>query len=333
MPARFETSRRLTCFERIEYSMSYSRFPLPRPDRLASLYLGQPVARLLNLWPGARVPILMYHSISDNLFAKSRPYYQINTSPAIFARQMRWLRYNGYRTMNLGETLAAMQSGQDLSKTVVITFDDGYQDFYTDGLAVMKQCGFTATIFLATDRIQDSSVRVEGADYLTWREVRELHAEGIQFGSHTVTHPDLRSLAPEQIDYELGYSKEMIEQKLGAPVASFAYPFAFPEEDRDFTRYLFDALKNHGFENGVSTILGRARLGSNPFFLPRLPVNSWDDPWLLRAKLEGGYDWMHWPQWLSKYLHHNGSLMQRSTNGELGAGKEFPASMEHTDFK
>ena len=306
---------------------------MPRIDRLATRCVGHPVARVLGAKPGARVPILMYHSISDNLFAKSRPYYQINTSPGVFARQMRWLRHNGYRSMNLGEMLAAMQSGQDVSKTVVITFDDGYQDFYTDGLAIMKQCGLSATIFLATDRIRDTAVRIEGADYLTWREVRELHAEGIEFGSHTVTHPDLRSLGPEQIDYELGYSKETIEQKLGAPVPSFAYPFAFPEEDRDFTRYLSDALENHGFENGVSTIIGRARPGSNRYYLPRLPVNSWDDAALLRAKLEGGYDWMHWPQWFNKFLHHNVSLMQRSTRGEPDASKQFPASLERTDYK
>jgi len=306
---------------------------MPRLDRLATLYLCHPVTRILGLKAGARVPILMYHSISDNLFGKSHPYYQINTSPNVFARQMRWLRHNGYRTMDLTEMLAAMEAGQDLSKTVVITFDDGYQDFYTDALSVMKQCGFTATIFLATDRIQDTSVRVEGADYLTWREVRELHAEGIQFGSHTVTHPDLRSLGPEQIDYELGYSKETIEQKLGAPVESFSYPFAFPEEDRDFTRYLVDTLENHGFENGVSTILGRARPNSNCFRLPRLPVNSWDDPSLLRAKLEGGYDWLHWPQWLQKSLHHNVSLMQRSSGMESVDAKRSPTSMEHTDYK
>jgi peptidoglycan/xylan/chitin deacetylase (PgdA/CDA1 family) len=180
----------------------------------------------------------------------------------------------------------------------------------------MKQCGFTATIFLATDRIQDTSVRVEGADYLTWREVRELYAEGIRFGSHTVTHPDLRSLGPEQIDYELGYSKEIIEQKLGVSIRSFSYPYAFPEEDRDFTRYLVDALKNHGFENGVSTIIGRAKAGNNCFCLPRLPVNSWDDPSLLRAKLEGGYDWLHWPQLCRKFLHQNACLMQSSSSTE-----------------
>jgi peptidoglycan/xylan/chitin deacetylase (PgdA/CDA1 family) len=296
--------------------MTHNKFQMPRIDRVATLYLCHPVARLLGLNSGARVPILMYHSISDNLFAKPHPYYQINTSPNVFSQQMRWLRHNGYRTMDLPEMWAAMETGQDLSKTVVITFDDGYQDFYTDGLPVMKQCGFTATIFLATDRIQDTSVRVEGADYLTWREVRELYAEGIRFGSHTVTHPDLRSLGPEQIDYELGYSKEIIEQKLGVSIRSFSYPYAFPEEDRDFTRYLVDSLKNHGFENGVSTIIGRAKAGNNCFCLPRLPVNSWDDPSLLRAKLEGGYDWLHWPQLCRKFLHQNACLMQSSSSTE-----------------
>ena len=259
------------------------------------------------------VPILMYHSISDNLFAKSHPYYQINTSPKVFARQMRWLHQNDYRTMNLTEMWAAMEAGQDLSKTVVITFDDGYQDFYTDALAVMKECGFTATIFLATDRIQDTSVRVQGADYLTWREVRELHAEGIRFGSHTVSHPDLRSLRPDQIDYELSHSRGTIEQKLGVRVESFSYPFAFPEEDREFTRSFIDALENHGFDNGVSTILGRARLGNNRFCLPRLPVNTWDDPSLLRAKLEGGYDWLHWPQRMSKVFRYRISPMPHAS--------------------
>jgi peptidoglycan/xylan/chitin deacetylase (PgdA/CDA1 family) len=206
----------------------------------------------------------------------------------------------------------ALEADQDMSKTVVITFDDGYRDFYTDAFEVMRQCGFTATIFLATDRIQDTSVHIEGADYLTWQEVRELHAAGIHFGSHTVTHPDLRSLGPEQIEYELGCSKEIIEQKLGAPVASFAYPFAFPEEDKSFTRFLVDILRNQGFANGVSTIIGRANLANNRYILRRLPVNSWDDAALLRAKLEGGYDWLHWPQMFNKFVHHNVTLMQRA---------------------
>ena len=293
--------------------MYSTEFFMPRIDRLASVYLSHPLARVMRSVSAARVPILMYHSVSDSLFGKSHPYYQINCSPPVFARQMRWLRQNGYRTMDLTQMWKAMEAGQDVSKTVVITFDDGYRDFYTDALDAMRQCGFSATIFLATDRIQNSPVRIDGVDYLTWSEVAELHKAGIQFGSHTVSHPDLRSLSPEQIEYELGCSKETIEQKLGAPVESFSYPFAFPEEDKTFTQFLVGILENLGFENGVSTIIGRAGKHDNRYYLPRLPVNSWDDAALLRAKLEGGYDWLHWPQWLYKYAHHNMSLMQRAS--------------------
>jgi len=286
---------------------------MPRLDRILTLYLWGPVLRLAGGPAGDSVPILAYHSISENLFGYSHPYYQINTSPEAFAQQMRWLRNAGYRTLDLHELSAAFESGIDLSQRVIITFDDGYRDILTEGMPALQQCGFSATVFLATDRIQHNSPRrIEGADYLTWHDVRELHEQGISFGSHTVSHPDLRSLEPEEIDYELGYSKEMIEQALGSPVRSFSYPFPFPEEDSDFTRYLSDALQNHGFQIGVSTVLGRASRRSSPYFLPRLPINSWDDPALLGAKVRGEYDWMHLPQWLHKRIHHNVTVMQRA---------------------
>jgi peptidoglycan/xylan/chitin deacetylase (PgdA/CDA1 family) len=289
---------------------------MTRIDRAITLYLAFPLARFLGPRPGTRVPILCYHSISENLLGKYHPYFQINTSAPVFSRQMRMLRHWGYRTLDLAEAWAGLESGLDLSKTVVITFDDGYRDFYTDALDVMKQCGFTATIFLTTDRIQNRPSRIEGVDYLTWSEVRELHDEGMSFGSHTVTHPDLRSLGPEQIEYELGCSKETIEQKLGTPVQSFAYPFAFPEEDRRFTRYLEEVLSNSGFDYGVSTILNRACRTSNKLFLPRIPINNWDDRSLFRAKVEGGYDWLHLLQFMKKSLLHNVSLMEKATKLE-----------------
>jgi peptidoglycan/xylan/chitin deacetylase (PgdA/CDA1 family) len=289
---------------------------MPRLDRLTTLYFGLPLSKFVGPRNGARVPILMYHSISENLFGRSHPYYHINTAPTIFAQQMRCLRAAGYRTIDLCELMEGFENGKDLSKTVVLTFDDGYQDFVTDAMPILRQCGFSATIFLATDRIQQTSVRLEGVNYLTWNEVRELNEGGIRFGSHTVTHPDLRCMGPEQIEYELGYSKEVIEQKLGVPVNSFAYPFPFPEENADFTRFLLDELENQGFQNGVTTILGRARRLNNRFFLPRLPVNSWDDESFFRAKLEGGYDWLHWPQRLKKAIHHNMALMQRTSWAE-----------------
>src|SRR3974390_1040074 len=236
---------------------------LPRLDRLTTLYLGLPITRIVGPKTGTRVPVLLYHSISENLFGKSHPYSHINTSPNVFQQQMRWLRQAGYQSIDLGDLVQGLDDGDDLSHRVVITFDDGYQDFLTDALPILKQYGFKATIFLATGRIQQVSMRFEGVDYLTWQDVRDLHQQGITFGSHTVTHPDLRCLGPEQIEYELAYSKEVIEQKLGVPVTSFSYPFAFPEEDADFTRLLLDELENQGFEIGVTSILGRASLRHN----------------------------------------------------------------------
>jgi len=262
---------------------------------------------------GVRVPILMYHSISDNLFGMSHPYYHINTCPAVFSEQMRWLRNAGYHTVGLAEAWAGLAAEEDLSKVVVLTFSDGYRDFYTDAMDVLIQCGFNATMFVATARIGQTSQCIEGADYLTWGEVKLLQQAGIKFGSHTVTHADLRSTNPDQLEYELGHSKEVIEQNLGVPVDSFSYPFAFPEEDKNFIRFLEDILQNIGFDYGVSTILGRAARHSNRYFLPRLPVNNWDDTSLLRAKLTGGYDWLHWAQLLKKSILHNPTLMQEGT--------------------
>lgn len=294
---------------------------MPRIDRLATLYVCHPLAKVTG-WAGKRcVPILAYHSISDNLFGKLHPYQQINTSPAVFASQMKWLRRAGYRSINLPELIAALDTERDWSKAFVLTFDDGYQDFYTEAFPVLKQCGFSATVFLASDRIRNVAACIEGANYLTWHEVRELNTQGIEFGSHSVTHADFRSLGPEQIEYELGFSKETIEQEIGAQVGSFSYPFALPEEDRDFTRYLADALENLGYLHGVSSAIGRAKPSDARLFLPRLPMNSCDDAELLRAKLEGGYDWLHWPQWFFKFAHHSVSLMAARSQPTLGGAK------------
>jgi peptidoglycan/xylan/chitin deacetylase (PgdA/CDA1 family) len=260
----------------------------------------------------------MYHSVSDNLFGKTHPYYQINTSPAVFAEQMRFLHEAGYVTVKLEDIVAGTLPCTDYQKVFVITFDDGYRDFYTRAFPILQRRGFTATMFLTSGCIQEQPQEYQGVEYLSWRDVRELHSLGIQIGSHTVSHPDLRALAPEEIEYQLACSKEVIEDRLGSKVISFAYPYAFPEEDSCFARFLRDLLVNQGYENGVTTILGTANPMNDPFFLPRLPVNSWDDVQLLRTKLEGGYDWLHIPQLASKKLKH----LVFNLHGNNGSSRE-----------
>ena len=141
---------------------------------------------------------------------------------------------------------------------------------------------------------------------MTWGEVRELHGAGIAFGSHSVSHQQLTTLTVPEVEEEIRGSKETIEDNLGHPIESFSYPFAFPETDRTFKRILRDLLIAHGYKNGVTTVIGTVRAESDLFFLPRLPVNSWDDSLLFGAKLQGSYDWLHFLQRLKKVAKGGG---------------------------
>jgi peptidoglycan/xylan/chitin deacetylase (PgdA/CDA1 family) len=269
-------------------------------DRTFSVYLCHPLVRGRNGGHRRRIPILMYHSIREGTEGR-HPYYETNTSPRVFAQHMKFLHEEGYRALNVDKALLPATGG-DTSKPVVITFDDGYADFYRYAFPILTEHGFTATVFMITGLLKAQRTCFNGKECLNLSEVRELHSRGISFGSHTVSHPELKLLPQDEVENELSGSKQTLEDALGAPVKSFAYPFKFPEADRGFVRRLADLLNQCGYENGVTTILGTAHPGANRWFLPRLPVNSWDDPAFFQAKLEGGYDWLHGPQYLCKIL-------------------------------
>lgn len=237
----------------------------------------------------------MYHGIRDGI-SDVHPYYETNTSPSLFARQLQYLRDNGYKVVDLDAAIRSMESGINSQKSVVITFDDGYRDFYVNAHPALRKFGFTATVFLPTGFISNTPTTSKGIKYLTWSEVRELASAGIRFGSHTVTHPQLVLLDRKSVEKELRDSKEAIENELGSVVTSFAYPFAFPQSDKVFTQFVRDLLREQGYENGVCTAIGTSRNDDDPLFLPRLPVNSYDDLDLFRVKLEAGYDWLRGPQ-------------------------------------
>jgi peptidoglycan/xylan/chitin deacetylase (PgdA/CDA1 family) len=254
----------------------------------------------------------MYHAVQDGS-THPNPYYETNVSPQVFAAHIRQLREEGFRGVSLGEALDALKSGTSDEKLIVITFDDGYRDFYEAAFPVLSENRFTATVFLMTSFVGDAASTFKGKQCLTWPQVRELAAHGIHFGSHTSTHPQLRVLPTERVEEELATSKQAIEDHLGAGIQSFSYPYAFPEPDWEFKRQLKDLLIKHGYENGVTTVLGTATDHSDPYFLPRLPVNTVDDSLFFQAKLDGAYNWVHGPQYLSKLAGKlRGHLLQGS---------------------
>jgi len=225
------------------------------------------------------------------------------------------------------------------SRCVVLTFDDGYADFYTHAFPVLQRYGFTATVFLPTDYIGNGRPGLRGKEHLTWQQVRELHAQGVTFGSHTCSHPQLHDLRPEEIEHELSASKQAIETELSRSAASenlqpatcnlqqvsspqatsqpvnvstvrvdsFCYPFRFPEQNADFMEGFNETLLGVGYEACASTRVGTINTAEDMLALRRIPVNSGDDTPLLAAKLEGAYDWLQALQAVAKRIRRPAS--------------------------
>lgn len=272
-----------------------------RADRFVSLRLVRPLRALVRHAPLPSIPILMYHSIQEGSSDRRR-YHDINISPKRFAEQMEFLRDSGYRTIELDSVAQTLVNGPKDSKHVIITFDDGYRNFLTEGYQSLSAFGHGAVMYVASGLIQEERGKFNGRECLNWNELRELRSKGIEIGSHSVTHPELRHLGLARVKEELGRSKKIIEDKIGHAVTSFAYPYAFPEAETEFVKTFRHLVESEGYHNCVTTILGRTNSSSDVFLLPRLPINSWDDLDLFRAKLEGSYDWLHSAQYASKCL-------------------------------
>lgn len=275
---------------------------MPRLDRLLTLYGFSALRKIVSV-KNPSIPILMYHSISDEP-ESGHPYFWINTSRKRFAEQMQLLKENDYTVISLTEAVDILETAQDQKQSapryVVLTFDDGYLDFLKHACPVLAKHGFTATMFVPTNFIGDSRMRFNGRESLTWSEVRELRGQGISFGSHTMSHPKLYGLPWKKVRHELLNSRLRLEDELQTPASCFAYPYAFPQENRSFVARFKEELIDQGYRTAVTTAIGVAKRGSDPLCLKRLPVNEGDDERFLSAKLVGDYDWLYAAQYLSR---------------------------------
>ena len=161
---------------------------------------------------------------------------------------------------------------------------------------------------------------------MTWQEVRELRKAGVVFGSHTMSHPQLHSVSRAQLETELRCSKETIESELGERITGFSYPYAFPDDDREFTKRLQTQLEECGYEAGVTTVLGSVQKSEDRFTMKRLPANSCDDPALFQAKLEGDYDWLRRAQYVRKLLK------RKPKQAGCGAAAADAGGADHRQF-
>ena len=246
----------------------------------------------------------MYHSIPEKLCGGPSSYYDLRITVDAFHRQMKYLNDNGFNVISLDEYLQARMTDSELpSRPVVITFDDGYRDNYTNAYPVLKEFGFKATIFLAVDYIDTGSSAdflsdrvgiTRDIQFLSWPQIKEMSENGITFGSHTMSHKRLDLLARENFAYEISKSKDIIEEKTGKEVSSFCFPYAFPggRKREEFCRLARENLAGAGYKLGVTTTIGRNTPAQDIFFLRRIPVHVNDSLRRFAAKLAGGYDWV-----------------------------------------
>lgn len=169
--------------------------------------------------------ILTYHSIDVSGSV-------VSCAPQDFAQQMSHLSDKGFRGMSLQEAVTYREEHASWPrKSVVLTFDDGFANFYDQALPVLMKHSFTATVFVISGHMgglnnwSKPPAELGMQKMLSWRQASELAGAGIEIGSHTRTHPDLRLCSLEKARQEMTESRKEIEDHLGQTVKSFAYPY------------------------------------------------------------------------------------------------------------
>lgn len=224
---------------------------------------------------GGRLSILMYHQVGD--FSSMRAHRPNYCHHRRFAAQMGFLRDFGFRVLRLDEALAGLRGERPLPpRSVVLTFDDGYEGFLRHALPELQRHGFPALVYLISGylgRTADWFAKDPGRPIprlLSAEQARDLRAAGIDIGSHSATHPRLAALDPEAQGRELGDSKAALEDLLGEPVHHLCYPYG------SFNQTTVTLAHRAGYRSAVTCLRGPATAEDHPLVLPRKGISYGD---------------------------------------------------------
>lgn len=199
------------------------------------------------------VAVLMYHEI------RKGPNSLYVPAPEL-AGQLEALKREGYVGITLEQLHEAYAGGAELPlHPVVLTFDDGYASFYSNAFPLLQQHGFPGTLFVITGSV--------GKPYfVTWDQVREMAAAGIEMGGHTVNHPDLTKLDAKRQAFELSESRRVLAEQSGRPVRFCAYPSG------RYNERTLALAREAGYAGAVTTMAGLAEPGQDLFLWHRFRV-------------------------------------------------------------
>ncbi|MFJ1974850.1 polysaccharide deacetylase family protein [Streptomyces sp. NPDC087903] len=216
--------------------------------------------------PGPAPWVAMYHSVGD---CSDDP-YRVTVTPDRLGRQLGWLARRGLRGVSMADLLAAraVGGGRDL---VGLTFDDGYADFLTDALPALRRRDFGATLFVLPGRLGgDNAWDPLGPrkPLLTADGIRGAAAEGVEIGSHGLTHVDLTAVDDLTLKSEVTGSRAVLSELTGTEIAGFCYPYG------TIDRRAVDAVREAGYSYACAIDPGPL---NGPYALPRLHIGQDDN--------------------------------------------------------
>lgn len=243
-----------------------------------------------------RLPVLTFHTLDDFSSVTSFP-------PKLFRFGLTLLHENGYRTISLLEVADCLRMKKSFpEKSFVMTFDDGYETVYQVAFPILQKYDMSATVFLTvggegTKKPEERLPPLEGRSMLNWHEIEEMNQWGIEFGAHTLTHPDLTQLSRDQMEKEICDSKKIIEKRLGKTVFCFAYPYG------RYNEHVRKLVQQH-FTCASSDRLGFVTPHSTPYTLERVDAYYLQSNPLFRLMLTrwfSGYIWAcSIPRWIRR---------------------------------
>lgn len=218
------------------------------------------------------VPILMYHQVGPHRTGSALNKWRV--PEGLFRRQVEWLARRGYRGISLRRLLAGDLPSAE--KPVVITFDDGFDGVRRVGLPILRDHGFSATVFVVAGRlggIDDWNHERPGERLLDADGVRELVAAGFEIGSHGLNHRNLIELDDGSLAEETAGSRHVLEEVAGTPVETFCYPYG------GFDDRAVEAVRGAGYRAATVIRSGICDPGGDLFRMRRVPVRG-TDPFL-----------------------------------------------------
>jgi peptidoglycan/xylan/chitin deacetylase (PgdA/CDA1 family) len=219
--------------------------------------------------------ILMYHNIDDP--PKNARIPNLYVTPRMFRLQMGYLKAAGFRVLSIQDLVAAVEAGNTRHDMAAITFDDGYADFYINAYPILKHYGYPSTVYVVSglvgkSNIWDSKSETHLKPIMDWTTIVKISENNVQIGSHTMSHPELTTLADNMLDQELIGAKKKIESQINHPVDHFCYPYG------DCDERIKAAVGKAGYRFAVTTQRGHVEKGTDPLALRRIPIKLITNP-------------------------------------------------------